>query len=267
MTNTNLSIKHPLFFKSSALKGLRHGFFGRQGGVSTELVSSLNCYPFIRERMQKVDALENVQRNRKFILNALGVEVADVVTANQVHGDKIVMVRTFQPMGFEDADGLITDIPNLPIGVLTADCVPVLYTDAHHTVVGAVHAGWKGAFLNIHLKMIEKMNAMGIPSNQIKAVVGPSIQQGSYEVDQAFYDRVMLYKQTNIQYFYSSVKEHHYQFDLARFIYDDLMSVGLYTVDWVRLDTVIHDDVFFSYRCATLSGTAVTGRQMSVICL
>lgn len=254
------------YFKSSTLKSLRHGFFGRQGGVSSDLVSSLNCYPYIREKTQQIDALENVQRNRNIILNTLGVEAPDVITAQQVHGDTIVTVRSHQSMDFEDADGLITDVPNLPIGILTADCVPVLYADIHHKVVGAVHAGWKGAFLKIHLKMIQKFNAMGIPTNQVKAVIGPSIQQGSYEVDHAFYDRFVSQHHLNVNYFYPSKKEQHYQFDLARLVYDGLMAEGIFSLDWVRLDTVIHSDIFFSHRRATLRGSAVTGRQLAVIC-
>ncbi len=256
-----------LYFKSSTLNGVRHGFFGRQGGVSTDLVSSLNCYPFIREKTQQIDSLDNVQRNRKIILSALGVEAQDLLTANQVHGDTIVTVRTPQPMDFEDADGIITDVPNLPIGILTADCVPVLYADTQHKVVGAVHAGWKGAFLKIHVKMIQKLKAMGIPANQIKAVVGPSIQQGSYEVDHGFYERFASQHPSNVNYFFPSIKEQHHHFDLPRLVYEDLMTKGLFSVDWVRLDTVIHDDMFFSHRRATLSGTPVTGRQLSVVCV
>lgn len=256
-----------LYFKSSTLNGVRHGFFGRQGGVSTDLVSSLNCYPFVNDKALQIDAIENVQRNRSIILNTLGIEAPDVITAQQVHGDTIVTVRTPQPMDFEEADGIITDVPNLPIGILTADCVPVLYADTQHKVVGAVHAGWKGAFLKIHVKMIQKFNAMGIPPHHIKAVIGPSIQQGSYEVDQAFYDRFVSQRSNNRDFFYPSNQAHHYQFDVARFVYEDLMSQSLHSVDWVRIDTVSHPDIFFSHRRATLSGTNVTGRQLSVVCV
>lgn len=261
--NTSNSV---LYFKSSALNGVRHGFFGRQGGVSADRVGSLNCYPYIREKTQQIDALENVHRNRKIILSTLGVGALDVITAQQVHGDTIVTVRSPKPMDFEDADGMITDVPNLPIGILTADCVPVLYADIHHKVVAAVHAGWKGAFLKIHLKMIQKFNALGIPTNQVKAVIGPSIQQGSYEVDHAFYDRFVSQHHLNVRYFYPSIQEQHYQFDLARLVYDDLMAEGIFSVDWVRIDTVIHSDLFFSHRRATRRGSSVTGRQLSLIC-
>lgn len=261
--NTSNSV---LYFKSSTLDGLRHGFFGRQGGVSADLVGSLNCYPYIREKTQQIDALENVHRNRNIILNTLGVEAPDVITAQQVHGDTIVTVRSHQSMDFVDADGMITDVPNLPIGILTADCVPVLYADIHHKVVGAVHAGWKGAFLKIQLKMIQKFHTMGIPINHVKAVIGPSIQQGSYEVDHAFYDQFVSQHNLNQSYFYPSTQDQHYQFDLARLVYDDLMAAGIFSVDWVRLDTAIHSDIFFSHRRATRIGSILTGRQLSMIC-
>lgn len=255
------------YFKSSAFKNVRHGFFGRQGGVSEGLVSSLNCYPYIREKTQQIDEVVNVQQNRKIILNTLEINARDVVTPNQVHGDVIVTIYQQRPMDFVDADALITDVPGLPIGILTADCVPILYTDIHNTVIGVAHAGWKSTFLEIHLKMIDQFKAMGIPSTNNIACIGPSIQQGSYEVDHDFYDRFVAKGDRYRAYFYPSIREHHYQFDLPRIVYDDLMAANLHSVDWVRLDTVTHDALFFSHRRATLSGTPVTGRQLSVLCL
>lgn len=256
-----------VFFQSSGFRELRHGFFGSKGGISTGLVKSLNCYPSLREKRQQIDDVSNVDRNRKIILETLKIGASGIVTLNQVHSDVIVEVKQSMPMDFADADGIITDVPNLPIGILTADCVPILYTDIHHKVIGAVHAGWKGCFLDIHLKMVMRLNAMGIPSKDIKAAVGPSIQQPSYEVDQGFYDRYISKNKKYQSYFYASAKESYYQFDLARIVYDDLMAGGLYSVDWVRLDTFIHDQLFFSHRRATLSDVQVTGRQLSVICL
>ncbi len=260
-------MKQMPYFKSSAFKNVRHGFFGRQGGVSEGLVSSLNCYPYIREKTQQIDEIQNVQHNRQLILNALEIKAPDVVTANQVHGDVIVTIHQQRPMDFVDADALITDVPSLPIGILTADCVPILYADIHNTVVGVAHAGWKSTFLEIHLKMIDKFKVMGIPSANIIACIGPSIQQGSYEVDQEFYDRFVSKHDRYRSYFYPSIREHHYQFDLPRIVYDDLMAANLHSVDWVRLDTVTHEALFFSHRRATLSGTPITGRQLSVICV
>lgn len=255
------------YFRSSAFKNVRHGFFGRQGGVSEGLVSSLNCYPYIREKTQQIDAVENVLQNRKIILNTLEINADDVVTANQVHGDVIVTIHQQMPMDFIDADGLITDVPNLPIGVLTADCVPILYSDIHAKVVGVAHAGRKSTFLDIHLKMIDKFRVMGISSDNVIACIGPSIQQGSYEVDQDFYDRFVAKHDRYRACFYPSIRGHHYQFDLPRIVYDDLMVANLHSVDWVRLDTVVHEAFFFSHRRATLSGTPITGRQLSVMCL
>lgn len=256
-----------IYFQSSTLKGIRHGFFGSTGGVSEGLVASLNCYPYIRERSQQIDDLENVKQNRNLVLKALGVAAPDVISSNQVHGDTIIKINQHMHTDFADADGIITDVPNLPIGILTADCVPVIYTDVQHKIIGAAHAGWKGAFLDIHLKMIEQFNAMGVENKHIKAVIGPSIQQGSYEVDSAFYDRFVAKGDRFKRYFYPSVKEGFYQFDLPRVVYEDLMGANLFSVDWIRLDTVIHTDLFFSHRRATLSGTSIAGRQLSVISL
>jgi YfiH family protein len=254
-------------FKSSTFEDVTHGFFGRQGGVSEGLVSSLNCYGYINAKTQQTDDDVNVQRNRQIILKTLGIEAPDITSLNQVHGDVIVTVNQPRPMDFTHADGIISRVPNVPIGVLTADCVPVLYADIDHTVVGAAHAGWKGTFLEIHLKMIKSFNAMGIPSSSIKAVVGPSIQQGSYEVDHVFYDRFILKNERYQSYFFPSVREEHYMFDLPRIVYDDLMAANLHSVEWLKLDTVVQDEDFFSHRRATLSGTSVTGRQLSVISL
>jgi polyphenol oxidase len=254
-------------FKSSALREIKHGFFGRNGGISEGVVASLNCYPYIREKTQQIDESSNVKRNRKIILETLELESEDVISANQVHGDNIAVIKGYVPIDFADADGIITTAPNLPIGVLTADCVPILYADIHHKIVGVAHAGWKGAFLDIHLKMVQKFKDIGVLSDKIKAVIGPSIQQASYEVDQAFYERFVSKGDQYQTYFYPSIKANHYQFDLPRVVYDDLMRANLHTVDWVRLDTVIHEDLFFSHRRATLNGNSITGRQLSVISL
>jgi polyphenol oxidase len=254
-------------FKSSALREVKHGFFGRNGGISEGVVASLNCYPYIREKTQQIDEPSNVKRNRKIILETLELESEDVISANQVHGDNIAVIKGYVPLDFADADGIITTAPNLPIGVLTADCVPILYADIHHKIVGVAHAGWKGAFLDIHLKMIKKFKDMGASPGDIRAVIGPSIQQASYEVDQVFFDHFVSKGDRYKAYFYPSIKANHYQFDLPRLVYDDLMEMGLHSVDWVRLDTVIHEDLFFSHRRATLNSHYITGRQLSVISL
>lgn len=256
-----------IYFKSSLFQGLKHGFFGRQGGVSDGLVQSLNCYPYVREKAVQIDDAANVQRNRQIILHTLNSPAVDIVTAHQVHGDKIIPVNQWMPMDFQEADGMIVTEPGIPIGILTADCVPILYANRQHTVIGAAHAGWKGGFMDIHLKMIGAMKAMGIQVKDIKVVIGPSIQQASYEVDQGFYDRFSAKDPGYKRYFYPSRKASHYQFDLPRLIYEDLMQAGVYSVDWVRLDTVIHEHLFFSHRRATLSENLITGRQLSVISL
>jgi YfiH family protein len=260
-------MENVIYFKSSAFQNIRHGFFGRCGGISEGLVSSLNCYPYIREKTQQIDSIQNVLRNRQIVLETLNISASDVVTSNQVHGETIITIQGSMLMDFADADGVITSIPNIPIGILTADCIPILYTDVHHTIIGIAHTGWKGAFLDIHLKMVQKFNGLGVVSGDLKAVIGPSIQQPSYEVDQAFYDRWVSKNDRYQKYFYPSINHKHYQFNLPQIVYDDLIQANLNTVDWVRLDTMIHDQLFFSHRRATLEGTAITGRQLSVICL
>lgn len=251
------------FFKSSILRDVHHGFFGSQGGVSQGLVSSLNCYPY--NNTIQTDDIANVERNRQLILSTLNVPAQSITTAKQVHGDTIIVIKEPSPMDFTEADGLITDVPNLPIGVLTADCVPVLYADVHGQYVGAVHAGWKGAFLGIHLKMISKFNSLGVPTSDIRAVIGPSIQQGAYEVDTAFYDRFIAKSDAYAAYFYPAAKTAHYQFNLPGLIVDELHNAGVTYLDWVRIDTFTHDTMWFSHRRATLNHTAITGRQLSVI--
>lgn len=255
------------FFQSPALKGIHHGFFGRTGGVSNGLVASLNAYPYQRETGKEIDDIANVKQNRQRILSALHVKSPEIVTANQVHGDAIVYVKSVMPWDFIDADGLLTDNMNVPLGVLTADCVPVMYTDLTHSLIGIVHAGWKGAFLDIHLKMLLKFNALGVANSHIKAVVGPSIQQASYEVDTAFFQRWCAKNSRYAAYFYPSVRADHFMFDLGGLLYDDLQQSHLSVVDWVRLDTLMHNHLFFSHRSATLNNQGITGRQLSVISL
>lgn len=256
-----------IYFQSATLAGLKHGFFGRTGGVSSGVVSSLNTYPYNRDSGKEVDEIKNVNRNRQVILQELGVSAPNIVTANQAHGDKIIHVNSLMPLDFADADGLITDVKNVPIGILTADCVPIIYTDINHNLIGVVHAGWKGAFLDIHFKMLLKFNALGILNSQIKVAIGPSIQQPSYEVDTSFFKRWLSKSMEYSKYFCPSNKNEFYKFNLPGVIFDELRTAKIFDVDWVRLDTLTHEKLFFSHRRATLSGKLITGRQLSVVSL
>ncbi len=253
--------------QSSLFKAIQHGFFGRAGGVSIDEVGSLNTYPYHRETGRLIDSVENVIENRRRILGALKIDALDIVTANQMHGDIILKVNKSQPMDFAQADGLIVENPNLPIGVLTADCVPVMYTDDKHKVAGIVHAGWKGTFLDIHLKMLQEFKLLGYAVNQISAVIGPSSQLMSYEVDQTFYDKWLSKDLKYKDFFVRSSRPEHYQFDVPGVIYSDLKNAGVSQIDWVRIDTIINESLFFSHRRATLNLQPYSGRQLSVISL
>lgn len=256
-----------VFFQSPTLFGVKHGFFGRSGGVSSGVMAGLNTYPYQRDTGKEIDDIENVKRNRNIILNELNVPAMDVVTANQVHGDSIVHVSSIMPLDFAEADGLMTDVKNVPIGILTADCVPVIYTDLYHNIVGVVHAGWKGAFLDIHLKMLLKFNALGVPNSQIKIAIGPSIQQSSYEVDTKFLQQWISKSADYSEYFVPSNRPEFFKFNLAGVVYDELHNAKVLDIDWVRIDTLMHDKLFFSHRRESLNGFPVTGRQLSVVSL
>ncbi len=236
---------------------LTHGFFTRKGGTSSGIYKSLNCGPGSH------DAPENVRTNRHRVIAALGG--GELVTVHQVHSPDVVTVTG----GFEGerprADALVTNTRSVLLGILTADCGPVLLADAEARVVGAAHAGWKGAFTGVLENTIAAMEALGATRKNISAVLGPCIAQPSYEVGPEFVTRLIEADAANQHFFRPSPRAGHHMFDLPAYVHARLTATGIGHIAQMARDTCAEPEFFFSYRRTTLRAEPDYGRQISVI--
>lgn len=247
-------------FTAGALAGIRHGFLGRRGGVSEGVCAGLNV------GWGSDDSREAIAENRRRALAAVAPG-AQLVTVHQVHGAEAVAVAA--PWGDDarpQADAMVTDRPGIALGILTADCAPVLLADPAAGVIGAAHAGWKGAFAGIVESTVAAMETLGADRARIAAAVGPCIARRSYEVDEAFLRRFAEADPAN-ERFFSSGREGRHLFDLEGFVLSRLAAAGLARVEALGQDTYAQPELFYSYRRATHRGEPDYGRQISLIAL
>jgi polyphenol oxidase len=241
------------------LPGLKHGFFGRQGGVSNGLYASLNCGPGSN------DVREHVTENRRRALAALAP--GDLVTLYQIHSAEAVVVhRPWQQGEAPRADAMATTEPHIALGVLTADCAPVLFADADARIVGVAHAGWKGALGGVIEAAVALMEKLGARRTRIAAAIGPSISQKAYEVGEEFRAQFMAAEPANAAFF-ASGRAAHWQFDLPAYVQSRLVAAQIGTVVVQGACTYAREDDFFSYRRATHERETDYGRQISAIML
>lgn len=243
-----------------ALGGLRHGFFTRRGGVSQGIYASLN----IGTGSDDDQAL--VRENRGRVADWMGVPRANLLTAWQVHSHDAIVVR--EPFAGErpKADALVTDRPGLALGASTADCGPVLFADARARIIGACHAGWKGAFTGVLENTVLAMEGLGARREDIVAVLGPSISQASYEVGPEFMERFVQVDEGNARWFTASRRPAHALFDLNGYTVARLRAFGV-AAECLRRCTYAEEESFFSYRRTTHRGEPDYGRQVSAIVL
>ena len=246
-------------------RDVRHGFFTRRGGVSRGIYASLNCGP------GSGDDGAHVTENRARVMRALGFPddaSKGLNTLAQIHSAEVVNLRRALPAGRHPrADALVTDVPGLVVGVLAADCVPVLFADTAGKVVAAAHAGWKGALGGIIAATTATMGALGAPAERIIACVGPCIQQRSYEVGTDLRQRFVDADAGNGAYFRDSERSGHFMFDLSEYVTHRVAAAGVANVERLELDTYSDEQDFFSYRRTTHVGEPDYGRQVSVIAL
>ena len=242
-----------------SLSGIRHGFFTRQGGVSGGIYAALNC------GLGSSDDPANVSENRRRVAGHLDANHSGVITLYQVHGATALTVdRPVAREGLPKADAIVTATPGLAIGVLTADCSPVLFADAQAGVVAAAHAGWRGAVAGVLESAIAEMERLGASRSRIKAAVGPCINQAAYEVGPDFEAEVMRLDSSSGHYFGRDLgpKPH---FNLPRYVVDRLKRAGLSDIDAPAPCTHENESLFFSYRRAQQRKEADYGRQISAI--
>ena len=247
----------------SRVSGIAHGFFGRTGGVSTGIFASLNCGP------GSGDARENVIENRRRALGKLTANAeAQLLTLYQIHSaDAIVATEPWAIGNGPQADAMATNLPGLALGVLTADCAPVLLADPEARVIGAAHAGWKGALAGVLESAIAAMERLGARRTRITGVVGPCIGQANYEVGRELQSRFLETDATNTGFFVPSDRPNHWRFDLGRYVAHRLQTAGIGDVKWTGGCTYTGEVDFFSFRRATHHGEKDYGRQLSAILL
>jgi polyphenol oxidase len=246
--------------RASVLGAVPHGFLGRRGGVSTGAVEGLNV------GLGSDDAPEAVGENRRRALAAVAPG-RELVTAYQVHSaEAVVVTAPFAADARPRADALVTDRPGFALGIVTADCAPVLLADIGAGVIGAAHAGWKGALAGIVEETVAAMERLGARRDRVSAAIGPCIGQASYEVDGAFRSRFVAADPDATARFEAG-SDGRWQFDLEGAVADRLRGAGVGIFERLTPDTYADDARFFSFRRATHRGDANYGRQMSLIAL
>jgi YfiH family protein len=239
-----------------------HGFFTREGGVSTGRFATLNC------SLSGRDDPEAVRENRALAAEALALPPAALIGLTQVHGVEVAtLAEPWPEEARPKADAMVTDRPGLLLGIVTGDCAPLLFADAEAGVVGAAHAGWRGAVAGVIEATIEAMERLGAARDRIAAVIGPCIAQPSYEVGPDLRDAVLARDPADSRFFAEGRREHHWQFDLPGYCLARLKTAGITRAGWIGRDTLAEEASFFSHRRATLSGGGPIGHQLSAIAL
>ena len=252
----------PIRAESLAAPGLVHGFFTRQGGVSGGVYASLNG------GVGSQDDPACVAENRARMAQALGLAPTHLLVPYQIHSADVLHVREpWAPDARPRCDGLVTDVPGLALGVTGADCGMILFADGQARVVGACHAGWKGAFTGVLEATLSAMEALGAKREQIVAVLGPTIGAASYEVGPEFVARFRDANAAYMRFFAPSPREAHAMFDLPGFIGMRLQRAGVGRFEDMGLDTYADPARFFSYRRTTHRDEPDYGRLVSAIAL
>ena len=246
--------------RAGLLAEVPHGFLGRRGGVSTGVCAGLNT------GFGSGDDPAVVAQNRRLAVEAVAPGAA-LVSCYQIHSERVAQVNAPWPDDQRpEADAMVTDRPRVALGILTADCTPVLLADVEAGVIGAAHAGWKGAFAGVLENVVAAMARLGARRERIVAAVGPVIARKSYEVDEGFFTRFTAADPEH-ERFFGEGKPGHYQFDLEAFALSRLAAAEVRRVEALGLDTYADPDRFYSFRRATHLGEPGYGRQLSIIAL
>ncbi|TDH58691.1 peptidoglycan editing factor PgeF [Dankookia rubra] len=246
-----------------ALAGLRHGFFTRRGGVSEGPWAALNC------SLSGQDDRGRVRENRRRVAGALGLGLPALHGLTQVHG---IAVAEVDEHGWVEgqgpkADAMVTRRPGIALGIVTADCAPVLLADPAAGVIGAAHAGWRGAVDGVLEATLAAMEAIGADRARMTASVGPCIAQPSYEVGPDLRDAVLARDAADARHFAAGRRDDRWQFDLAGYCAARLAAAGVAVVETAGTDTLANEDRFFSHRRRTLAGGGPIGHQISAIAI
>jgi YfiH family protein len=261
-----MSVDQTSFLQAATLADappVAHAFFTRRGGVSGGIYASRNCG--LGSSDEQAAIVENRERCRRALAGA-----GRLVTIYQVHSCDVLQVEEpWEAEAAPKADAMVTDRPGIALGILTADCAPILFVDPDEGIIGAAHAGWKGAFGGIAVATVAAMERLGADRSRIRAAIGPCIGRASYEVGPEFRDRFLASDPAHAAWFGPSRPDRpdHAMFDLPGFAAAGLEAAGVGSVEVLPHDTAAEEGLFFSYRRATLRGEPDYGRQMSAIVL
>ena len=244
----------------STCKGIAHGFFTREGGVSQGIYGSLNC------GLGSDDDRDAVVENRRRAAAHVSAHAEAITTVYQVHSaEALIIDQPFAPDAVPKADALVTNTPGLAVGALAADCTPVLFADPDAGVVGAAHAGWRGAKAGILSSTVKAMTKLGADPDRIHAAIGPTIHQGNYEVGPEFEEQFVAENEDYRRFFKRASPEARPHFDLPGFCRLRLEDAGVGSIEDLGQCTYENESLFFSYRRKTHRGEADYGRQISAI--
>ncbi|MFM2128524.1 MAG: peptidoglycan editing factor PgeF [Pseudomonadota bacterium] len=244
------------------LPGISHGFFTREGGVSEGLYTSLNV------GFGSGDDEARVRENRARAMRAIGIAEGRLATLYQVHSARVETVSApFDAKAAPRADGMVTKTPGVAIGILTADCAPVLFADAEARIIGAAHAGWRGALSGVLEGTLREMERLGARRERIRAAIGPCIGAASYEVGPEFPAPFVGEDPGTRRFFTAARRSGHFMFDLEGLVAHRLGALGLAAVGRLNRDTCAEESGFFSYRRSTLRGEPDYGRGLSAIAI
>ncbi len=242
---------------SDLLSPLRHGFFTRRGGASSGIFEGLNC------GLGSSDQREAVELNRARVADAMGVTLDHLARVNQVHSPDVAVIEEAHNTPVS-ADAMVTRVPGIALSILTADCQPVLLADPAAGVIGAAHAGWRGALDGVLEATIDTMVNLGASRDRITAVIGPTISQRAYEVGPEFFEDFMAENPENARFFTNGEGDR-FLFDLPGLGLQKLRSAGIREAEWTRHCTYSDPERFYSYRRATHERQADYGRLISCI--
>lgn len=251
----------PILSNNLKFKNITHGFFTKNGGYSDNNNYSLNC------SFNSHDSKENVYNNRKLICNYHKLSIKNLKTVKQVHSSKILFIKDLNVQTSEiEADSIITNKPNIVLGILTADCAPVLLYDPVQNIIAAVHIGWQGALKNILTNTINSFIKIQSETANIKLSIGPCIGPKSYDVKEDFYKKFISKNINNKKYFINFYNKG-YKFNLPDYIKDEALvnGINLKNISNSRKDTYLEENMFFSFRRNFQQGIGDCGRMISTI--
>jgi len=244
--------------KIKKIKQIKHYFFSRKNGFSKGIYKGLNCGKGSRDKK------DNIKKNLDYVAQKMGVESGKLILMHQTHSNKVVEIKKNNYKKKVNADAMITKMKGFALGVVTADCVPILLYDAKNEIIGCIHAGWKGAFLGVIKNTISKIKKIS-SSNRIYACIGPCIGEKSYEVDKNFY-KIFLAKSKNNKIYFLNKNKTKKLFNLRKFVTDRLIKANI-KVEQVNRDTFAEKSNFFSYRRSCKLKQKDYGRCISSICM